>query len=51
MVRKPFKVSLSFGLIPMLQYVAIMVCISSENVFLYGEKESGGRKKLGQVVV
>ena len=43
-VQKPFKVPLGFGLITMLQYIAIMVCISSENVFLYREKERRGKK-------
>lgn len=43
-VQKPFKVPLGFGLITMLQYIVIMVCISSENVFLYREKERGGGK-------
>lgn len=43
-VQKPFKVPLGFGLVTMLQYIAITVCISSENVFLYREKERGEKR-------
>lgn len=42
-VQKPFKVPLGFGLITTLQYIAIMVCISKENLFLNKEKEVGGK--------